>query len=212
MKREGWSPAFIHEKIEAYLNDLPTRDEFIYKRKYKEFNAGDLKKDKIDEEQEKMQKLKAAVDEFTNYQNLMRKKNRYDFDDMINWVIKAFEENAAILSNYQEKFQYILVDEYQDTSGTQNKIVELLVNYWDQPNLFVVGDDDQSIYRFQGANVENMATIMDKYTNLLAIVLENNYRSVQPILNISTTLIQKNEERLINKKPALQLTKNFNLI
>jgi DNA helicase-2/ATP-dependent DNA helicase PcrA len=209
MKREGWTPAFIHEKIEAYLNDLPTRDEFIYKRKYKEFNAGDLKKEKIEEEEEKMAKLKAAVDEFANYQNLMRKKNRYDFDDMINWVIKAFEENKNLLANYQEKFQYILVDEYQDTSGTQNKIVELLVSYWDEPNLFVVGDDDQSIYRFQGANVENMATIMDKYTNLLAIVLENNYRSVQSILNISTTLIQKNEERLIHKKPALQLTKNL---
>jgi DNA helicase II / ATP-dependent DNA helicase PcrA len=209
MKREGWAPSFIHEKIEAYLNDLPTRDEFIYKRKYKAFNAGDIKKDKIEEEQEKMQKLKAAVDEFSNYQNLMRKKNRYDFDDMINWVIKAFEENKNLLANYQEKFHYILVDEYQDTSGTQNKIVELLVSYWDEPNLFVVGDDDQSIYRFQGANVENMATIMDKYSNLLAIVLENNYRSVQSILNISTTLIQKNEERLIHKKPALQLTKNL---
>ncbi|MBP6431317.1 MAG: ATP-dependent helicase [Ferruginibacter sp.] len=209
MKREGWTAEFINERIDAYLNELPTRDEFIYKRKYKEFNAGDIKQDKIDDEKEKMQKLKAAVDEFENYQNLMRKKNRYDFDDMLNWVIKAFEENKNVLANYQEKFQYILVDEYQDTSGTQNKIVELLVSYWDEPNLFVVGDDDQSIYRFQGANVENMATLMDKYTNLLAIVLENNYRSVQSILNISTTLIQKNEERLINKKPALQLTKNL---
>ncbi len=209
MKREGWQPAFINEKIEDYLTDLPNRDEFIYKRKYKEFSVGDIKKDKIDEEKEKMIKLLAAVAEFSNYQSLMRKKNRYDFDDMINWVIKAFEENANILSNYQEKFLYLLVDEYQDTSGTQNKIVELLVNYWDEPNLFVVGDDDQSIYRFQGANIENMAVLMDKYTNLLAIVLENNYRSVQPILNISTTLIQNNIERLINKKPALQLTKNL---
>ena len=94
MKREGWLPVFINERIEAYLNDLSNREEFIYKRKYKEFNAGDVKKDKIEDEQEKMQKLKAAVNEFDNYQQLMRKKNRYDFDDMINWVIKAFEENA----------------------------------------------------------------------------------------------------------------------
>ncbi|MEI9955868.1 MAG: ATP-dependent DNA helicase [Ferruginibacter sp.] len=139
----------------------------------------------------------------------MRKKNRYDFDDMINWVIKVFEENPAILSNYQEKFQYILVDEYQDTSGTQNKLVELLINYWDEPNVFVVGDDDQSIYRFQGANVENMENFMAAYNNMLAIVLENNYRSSQPILNISKTLIDKNEERLIKKRPDLKLSKDL---
>ena len=209
MKKEGWTKDFISEKIDEYINSLPTRDEFVYKRKYKQFNAGDLKQDKIDEEKEKMEKLRAAVAEFDNYQNLMRKQNRYDFDDMINWVIKAFEENKNLLANYQEKFQYILVDEFQDTSGTQNKIVELLINYWDEPNVFVVGDDDQSIYRFQGANVENMENFMGAYKTLKAIVLENNYRSTQPILDISKTLIEKNNERLINKRPDLQLTKNL---
>src|SRR6478609_9222739 len=132
MKREGWTADFIKQRIDAYLTDLPTRDEFIYKRKYKEFNAGDLKADKIAEEKERMEKLRAAVEEFDRFQQLMRKKNRYDFDDMINWVIKAFEENKNLLSNYQERFQYILVDEYQDTSGTQNRIVELLINYWER--------------------------------------------------------------------------------
>ena len=164
MKREGWTPEFINQRIDQYLAELPTRDEFVYKRKYKEFNAGDLKKDKIEEEKEKMEKLRAAVNEFENYQGLMRKRNRYDFDDMINWVIKAFEENKNILANYQEKFQYILVDEYQDTSGTQNKLVQQLISYWDKPNVFVVGDDDQSIYRFQGANVENMVEFANNYT------------------------------------------------
>ena len=191
MKREGWTPAFINQKIDEYIADLPTRDEFIYKRKYKEFNAGDLKKDKIEEEKERMEKLRAAVNEFDRFQQLMRKKNRYDFDDMINWVIKAFEENKNLLANYQERFQYILVDEYQDTSGTQNKLVELLISYWDKPNVFVVGDDDQSIYRFQGANVENMLDFADSYKeDLLTVVLTNNYRSTQPILDISKTLDQ----------------------
>jgi len=69
----------------------------------------------------------------------MRTRNRYDFDDMINWVIKAFEENQSLLSNYQEQYLYILVDEYQDTSGTQNKLVQLLINYRDKPNEFEVG-------------------------------------------------------------------------
>ena len=200
MKREGWTPAFINQKIDAYLADLPNRDEFIYKRKYKEFNAGDLKKDKIEEEKERMEKLRAAVGEFDRFQQLMRKKSRYDFDDMINWVIKAFEENKNLLANYQERFQYILVDEYQDTSGTQNRLVELLISYWDKPNVFVVGDDDQSIYRFQGANVENMMDFAGNYKDdLLTVVLTNNYRSTQPILDVSKTLINRNDERLVKK-------------
>ncbi|HUM65411.1 MAG TPA: ATP-dependent helicase, partial [Chitinophagaceae bacterium] len=200
MKKEGWTPAFINRKIDEYLASLPTRDEFVYKRKFREFKAGDLKKDKIEDEKEKMEKLRAAVNEFDRFQELMRKRNRYDFDDMINWVIKAFEENKNLLADYQEKYQYILVDEYQDTSGTQNRIVELLISYWDQPNVFVVGDDDQSIYRFQGANVENMLSFADSYKDSLnKIVLVNNYRSTQPILDIAKSLINRNDERLIKQ-------------
>jgi len=204
MKREGWTPSFINQRIDAYLEDLPNREEFIYKRKYKDFRPGDLKKDKIEDQKERMEKLKAAVNEFDAFQQLMRKRNRYDFDDMINWVINAFETNKNLLSNYQEKYQYILVDEYQDTSGTQNKIVELLINYWDNPNVFVVGDDDQSIYRFQGANVANMLDFANSYKDsLLMVVLSNNYRSTQPILDISTTLINRNEDRLVKQLPSL---------
>ena len=204
MKREGWPPAFINQKIEDYLKDLSQREEYVYKRKYKQFNAGDIKQDKLDEEKERIEKLRAAVNEFENYQNLMRQKNRYDFDDMINWVIKVFEENPQVLANYQEKFQYILVDEFQDTSGTQNKLVQLLISFWDKPNVFVVGDDDQSIYRFQGANVENMLDFANTYSSdLMTVVLTNNYRSTQPILDISKTLINKNEERLVKKIEGL---------
>jgi DNA helicase II / ATP-dependent DNA helicase PcrA len=148
MKREGWTADLISRRIDDYITDLPNRDEYIAKRKVKEFNKGDVRTDKIEEEKEKMEKLRAAVNEFANFQNLMRKRNRYDFDDMINWVITVFEENKSILANYQEKFQYLLVDEYQDTSGTQNKLVQLLISYWEKPNVFVVGDDDQSIFRF----------------------------------------------------------------
>ena len=204
MKREGWAPTFINQKIDEYIADLPHRDEYIAKRAVAAFKKGDVRTDKIEEEKEKVEKLRAAVNEFDNYQNLMRKKNRYDFDDMINWVIKVFEENANVLSNYQEKFQYILVDEYQDTSGIQNRLVQLLISYWDKPNVFVVGDDDQSIYRFQGANVENMLGFANAYTKeLLTVVLTNNYRSTQPILDISKTLINKNEERLVKKIDGL---------
>ncbi|HXB93406.1 MAG TPA: ATP-dependent helicase, partial [Puia sp.] len=190
MKREGWTPGFIHEKIDQYLADLPYREEYIAKRATRDFKKGDIRIDKIEEEKDRMAKLRAAVDEFIPYQELMRRSNRYDFDDMINWVIRVFEENKGLLSDYQERYQYILVDEYQDTSGTQNRLVNLLICYWDQPNVFVVGDDDQSIYRFQGANVENMLEFARRYEkDLLKVVLTYNYRSTQPILDIARTLI-----------------------
>ena len=204
MKKEGWQPHYISQKIDEYMADLPNRDEYIAKRAVKEFKKGDVRTDKIEEEKEKMEKLRAAVHEFDHYQELMRRRNRYDFDDMINWVIRAFEENRNLLSAYQEKFQYVLVDEYQDTSGIQNRLVHLLINYWDKPNVFVVGDDDQSIYRFQGANVENMLGFATAYTkDLLTVVLTNNYRSTQPILDISKTLIGSNKERLVEKIEGL---------
>ncbi len=204
MKKEGWQPHYISQKIDEYMADLPNRDEYIAKRAVKEFKKGDVRTDKIEEEKEKMEKLRAAVHEFDHYQELMRRRNRYDFDDMINWVIRAFEENRNLLSAYQEKFQYVLVDEYQDTSGIQNRLVHLLINYWDKPNVFVVGDDDQSIYRFQGANVENMLGFATAYTkDLLTVVLTNNYRSTQPILDISKTLIGSNKERLVEKIDGL---------
>ena len=204
MKREGWLPAFIIQKIDEYIADLPNRDEYIAKRATGNFKKGDLRTDKIEDEKEKMEKLRAAANEFDRYQELMRKKNRYDFDDMINWVIRAFEENSSLLATYQEKFQYLLVDEFQDSSGTQNKLVQLLISYWEKPNIFVVGDDDQSIYRFQGANLENMLDFAEKYTeHLTTVVLTDNYRSVQPILDISKTLINRNEERLVKQIKGL---------
>lgn len=204
MKREGWTSDFICQKVDEYITDLQYRDEYICKRATKDFKKGDVRWDKIEEQKEKMEKLRAACKEFKKFQQLMRSRNRYDFDDMINWVIEAFESNEELLRNYQEQFQYILVDEYQDTSGSQNKLVQLLINYWDKPNVFVVGDDDQSIYRFQGANVENMLEFATAYEeDLLKVVLVNNYRSTQPILNISKTLIENNQERLVKRIDGL---------
>ncbi len=205
MKKEGWTPAFIEQAIDQYMDELPTRSEYIYKKATGKNKAGDLNENKITEQRERMEKLRAAVHEFDRFQQMMRVRNRYDFDDMINWVIKAFNENPNLLANYQEQYQYILVDEYQDTSGTQNMLVKLLINFWgQQPNVFVVGDDDQSIYRFQGANVENMMQFAESYKeDLLKVVLTHNYRSIQPILDVSKFLIDRNQERLVNKITGL---------
>ncbi len=204
MKREGWSPAFLNARIDEHIDALSTSDEHIYKNsRAGQWTKGDFKPS-YHEELEKMEKLRAAVNEFERFEKMMKDHNRYDFDDMIIWVIKAFESNAHLLANYQERFQYILVDEYQDTSGSQNKLVQLLISFWENPNVFVVGDDDQSIFRFQGANVENMLHFASHYQEaLVKVVLTNNYRSTQPILDAAKTLINKNNDRLINKIDGL---------
>jgi len=204
MKREGYTAAFIEKKITEYLDKIKTSDDYIYKKNGPGYKKGDPMQGKLDVQIERMEKLHAAVNEFDRFQRLMHVKGRYDYDDMINWVILAFTENEDLLRRYQEKYQYILVDEYQDTSGTQNKIVELLINFWDNPNVFVVGDDDQSIYRFQGASENNMEEFAKKYINdLRLVVLTSNYRSTQPILDVSKQLISSNTSRLIYKMEGL---------
>jgi DNA helicase-2/ATP-dependent DNA helicase PcrA len=116
----------------------------------------------------------------------MNSQSRYDYDDMIIWVLNAFRENEDILRRYQERYQYVLVDEFQDTSGSQNELLKFIISYWETPNVFVVGDDDQSIFRFQGANMKNILDFAGDYVaTLKTIVLKHNYRSNQHILDTS---------------------------
>ena len=202
MKKEGLSNDFIQSKIEVYKIQLAEDDAHKYKRvpKDKNIKVGDFKESYY-KEIEKMQKLSAAVNEFANYQQLMKKLNRYDYDDMIVWIIEEFKNNPNFLLKYQEQFQYILVDEYQDTSGNQNELVNLISEFWgENRNLFVVGDDDQSIYRFQGANIENLENFIEKYAidDSKMVVLTDNYRSTKPIIHKAELLIKNNQQRLSN--------------
>jgi DNA helicase-2/ATP-dependent DNA helicase PcrA len=154
-----------------------------------------------------MSKMLAAVGEYKRYDAKMKQLGRYDYDDMIIWVLKAFRENEEILRRYQERYQYILVDEFQDTSGSQNELLRFLLNYWETPNVFVVGDDDQSIFKFQGANMKNILDFAGDYVDTLhTVVLKHNYRSNQHILDISRALINNNQERLTAQ---LRLDKNL---
>lgn len=210
MKREGWTADFISQKVDEYLLEIEDCEpdstyykSFKYSKKTKDKNVGDYKP-VYEEEKEKMERLRAAAHEFENYTTLMLKRNRYDYDDMIGWVLKAFKEDSSFLLNYQERYQYILVDEFQDTSGTQNELIQLLINYWERPNIFVVGDDDQSIFRFQGANVENILDFAKGYaSDLYRVVLTENYRSSQAILDTAKSLIDRNAERLVGQLEGL---------
>ena len=134
---------------------------------------------------------------YTHYQAKIKAIGCYDFDDMILFVLTVFRDNPDFLLQYQERFQYILVDEYQDTNSAQNQIIELLGSYFDIPNIFVVGDDDQSIFRFQGAAIENIFNFyQQQQAHLKTIVLKNNYRSHQLILDSSLSVIAHNKNRI----------------
>lgn len=199
MKKEDWSPAYISAKIDEYVESLPEREEYKYKVNNSKagYKKGDPKQKDIDAETDKMLQLKAACQEFPRFMEMMAERKRYDFDDMILLVLNEFKRNENLLRQYQERFLYFLVDEYQDTNGAQNEIIDKLADFWERPNLFVVGDDDQSIYRFQGANVENILRFHNKYNPEL-VMLTDNYRSTQHILDAARHLIQNNTERLIN--------------
>ena len=199
MKRENWDATMIEAAVQEYLDDIPNREEFVYKRANSKtgIKVGDPKQKDIDAAHDLMKKLVAAVREYQNYDVKMKAKGRYDYDDMIIWVLRAFRDNEEILRKYQERYQYILVDEFQDTSGSQNELLRFLLNYWDVPNVFVVGDDDQSIFKFQGANMSNILDFASDYVSTLkTVVLKHNYRSNQHILDISKALIDNNQERL----------------
>ncbi len=200
MKKENWSSAFILDAIQRYLEDLPTREENIYKRSGPGYKKGDVKIKEIEKAEKAMAQLREAVGLFDVYEARMKASARYDYEDMIAWVRDAFQDNQDLLLDYQEQFLYLLVDEYQDTNGSQNRIVELLISYWEQPNIFVVGDDDQSIYRFQGASVANITDFTARYRNtgLHMVMLEHNYRSTQNILDAAAQLINNNTDRLVN--------------
>src|SRR3990167_3958925 len=128
----------------------------------------------------------------------------YDYEDMISRCVAELKQNDALLAQYQEQFQYVLVDEYQDTNGGQNEVVQLLGSFDDSPNIFVVGDDKQSIYRFQGASLANMLSFYDRYKETVHVIsLTENYRSQQTIIDAAGALIAHNTESLKAHIPGI---------
>ena len=130
------------------------------------------------------------------YQKELRRRKLYDFEDMILETVKVLQKDKDFLLDLQEKYQYILVDEHQDTNGSQNRALELLSGYDRNPNLFIVGDEKQAIFRFQGASLENFVYFKNKFPKVRLVSLRQNYRSTQEILDASHSLIEKNTATL----------------
>ncbi|MBK8041629.1 MAG: ATP-dependent helicase [Haliscomenobacter sp.] len=199
MKTEDWTPALVEQRADAWLDQLPEDPAFQYQRNQGANRKGDPKQAKLEDARWKMQKLKAAAALYPLYEQAKSQISRYDYDDMILWVLRAFEQHPFLLRNYQEKYLYFLVDEYQDTNGAQNEILMQLVAYWDVPNILVVGDDDQSIFEFQGARLQNLMDLYRRFeTSMELVVLSENYRSAQPVLDAAAGLIGRNQQRILS--------------
>lgn len=193
IKREGKSTDDLHAAARAYDEAMKIKSKPGTKAHEKNLLSA--------------RKFHDFVDIFERYTTALQEKGRYDYDDMILTVLKVLQEEDWILQGLQERYQYILVDEVQDTNGAQWAVINRLSTYDTlphDPNLFVVGDDDQAIYRFQGANLRNMLTFHERFPKAPVIPLTISYRSTQPILDAAANLIAKNDERLVGRIKGLE--------
>ncbi len=192
---------------EEYFNTLNTHKEWMGKlnelnKEYKEREEnGKLVKTflkSLDDHKKKMGKAKEAWDIYECYDIKLKKNNLIDFNDMICLVLDAFEYKNEFLRQAASQFKYFLVDEYQDTNYSQNSIVFKLAEGAKTDNIFVVGDDDQIIYEFQGAKTDTLEKFLIKYPNTNVICLNENNRSTQNILDFSYKVISQDKSRLEN--------------
>lgn len=156
------------------------KDKLYSPKKFMQLNEGDISKTKIGEI-------------YALYQDRLKRNSALDFDDLIMKTVELFKENPDVLDFYRNKFRYIMVDEYQDTSKAQYELIKLLAKQ--HQNICVVGDDDQSIYGWRGADIRNILEFEKDYNNVKVVKLEQNYRSTQVILDAANYVISNNTER-----------------
>ncbi len=147
-------------------------------------------------DQKAADKIEAIVDVYQKYLSRMERANRYDYDDMILQLVQAVETQPDLRAELQETYQYIMVDEFQDTNLAQLRIIFNLTQSVERPNIMAVGDDDQAIYSFQGADINNIHNFRKEFSEANIVVLTDNYRSAAPILETARAVITQGEGRL----------------
>lgn len=168
-----FNPKMIRNKISGAKNELMDPAEYV------RFANTDIEK--------------KIVSVYERYQKRLKLNNSFDFDDLLMLPIKLLKENPDVLKQYQEKFKYVMVDEYQDTNQAQYILTKMMSAKY--KNICVVGDNDQSIYMFRGANYRNILNFEKDYKNTSVILLEENYRSTKNILDVANSIIKNNKSR-----------------
>ena len=188
LKREGLSYedfTKIIKKEKEEFNNNP--DLYNEKGKYK-----GVMKEKFRKIEKRIKKNEELSLIYKKYQEKIGQLKLYDYNDMITETLRALSKDKELLLSLQEQYQYILVDEHQDTNNAQNKILELLLSFHKNPNIFIVGDQKQAIYRFQGASALNFNYFKKIYPEINIIKLKNNYRSTKNILDVAENIIPSN--------------------
>ncbi|MBC2872279.1 UvrD-helicase domain-containing protein [Bittarella massiliensis] len=183
--------------LKTILKEMQVDDK-MFPPKAMLHNLGRLKDSMVDWEEYAAQehpdyKLRVTAQVYKRYQDALKRANAVDFDDIIYHTVRLFQQNPDVLEYYQQRYRYILVDEYQDTNRVQFELVSMLAR--GHQNLCVVGDDDQSIYKFRGATIENILNFEGTFPGAEVIRLEQNYRSTQNILDAANSVIANNTAR-----------------
>lgn len=198
IKGEGMNSDQFREHINAQFDLDSESDDIRYKRKFKEFNAGDIKPSELRKLTQRRDKNLELADIYEAYEQVLHTRRIYDFSDVIVRMIHELgQPDSLFKAELQEQFQYILVDEHQDTNDAQNTIVRHLIDNpvsEGKPNIFVVGDSKQAIFRFAGASEESYTRLLSLLVDPVIINLEQNYRSHQGVLDSSHSLIQKSDQ------------------
>lgn len=189
LKREAMDSKDFEKFIKKQEKDFKDIPDKVHE---KGAHKGKMKGEYIKLE-ERIEKNKELLELYIAYEKALEENKFYDFEDMIVEVIRTLKSDENLLLILQETYQYILADEHQDANNAQNTILELLSNFHEHPNLFIVGDEKQAIFRFQGASLENFLYFKKLYSDAILINLEENYRSTQSILDASHSLILKNK-------------------
>ncbi len=199
LKKEYITPDLFAERISQLEETLANEPKFHEKGAHK----GKVRGPYIALEK-RINKLREVLGVYKLYQAALRDKHLFDFEDMILETVSALSQNEDMLRDLQETYQYLLADEHQDVNQAQNKILELLADYHDQPNIFVVGDEKQAIYRFQGASLDNFLFFQDRFKGTKVISLTDNYRSNQHILDTGHSLIETDNPELAKLRIPLK--------
>lgn len=188
LKRDAISPEqFLDILIEEEKQVLASEDLYHDKGRFK----GSMKREYAERLRANAKNRELAT-LYGVYEKTLRERSLYDFADMLLELVNALKAHPDLLRTLQEEYLYILADEHQDANNSQNAILELLSDYRDTQNLFIVGDEKQAIYRFQGASLENFLYFQKKYPDATVIFLDSNYRSTQTILDASHALMVHN--------------------
>jgi len=190
LKRENISPEELAKAVMIQHDEFKTIDDLYHE---KGAHKGKMK-GKYSALEKKIEKNTELALIYESYEEQLRERRLYDYEDMIIETIKALESDADLLLSLQEEYQYVLADEHQDANNSQNRLLELLASYHENPNLFIVGDEKQAIFRFQGASLENFLYFKNLYKNAISITLLQNYRSYQHILDSAHSLINSSTE------------------